>query len=182
MLLILLESNGIRELQSLLVMRAYYSLIWLFWSMGKIMTGKSSGNAPFQYFSCKNSEQSPPYQFLSENLVKILVMQRWLLLMLQDLLNISEDCGERLSVSYQAYSYSFRRRLHCFGDFQANCSEVASGNSSPTLNCGNTEYQTNTEHQTASDTAEEKGEEKAQKQCWVLQTMTVRLLPRVKKC
>lgn len=59
---------------------------------------------------------------------------------------------------------------------------IASGNSSAALSCGNTEYQTNTEHQTASDTAEEKGEEKAQKQCWVLQTMTVRLLPRVKKC
>lgn len=56
MLLILLESNGIGELQSLLLMRSYYSLIWIFWSTGKIMTGKNSRSAPFQYFLCKNSE------------------------------------------------------------------------------------------------------------------------------
>lgn len=33
------------------------------------MRGKNSGSVPLQYFSRKNSEKSPPYHFLSENLV-----------------------------------------------------------------------------------------------------------------
>lgn len=58
MLLILLGSNGVRKLPSLLMMRARYSLVWLScraWEKER----KKYGIVPVQCFSRKNSEQNP---------------------------------------------------------------------------------------------------------------------------
>lgn len=54
MLLILLGSNGVRKLQSLLMMRARYSLVWLRCG-AREKERKKYGIVPVQCFSFKNS-------------------------------------------------------------------------------------------------------------------------------